>query len=151
MTDFDKLKEDFTHYLESNRYRKTPERYAILRKIDAQEHLFSVYSLHSLMQAEFPVSLATIYNTLNMLVDCKLIIRHKFEEQIVMYEKKTSDVIMSNYTVCNECGKTTKFTDNNISKSVEKKIFAKFEPSHYSLYVFGLCNKCKQKKLPTKK
>ena len=56
------------NYLEMNNHRKTPERYAILRAVYSIEGHFTLDELGEKMADEykFPVSRATLYNTLNL-------------------------------------------------------------------------------------
>jgi Fur family transcriptional regulator, ferric uptake regulator len=63
-----KVKEDvreiFTAYLEKNKQRKTPERYAILDEIYSHKDHFDVDALYVKMKnRNYHVSRATIYNT----------------------------------------------------------------------------------------
>ena len=56
------------NYLEMNNHRKTPERYAILRAVYGMEGHFTLDELGEKLTEDykFPVSRATLYNTLNL-------------------------------------------------------------------------------------
>ena len=65
----DRVKAQFTEYLQTNHRRKTPERYAILDAAYDMDALFSLDDLNLLLEEKhFRVSMATLYNTVNLLV-----------------------------------------------------------------------------------
>lgn len=146
---FEKVKETFTEFLKKNNHRKTPERYAILERICRYDGHFNAESLHKEMQLEYRVSLATVYNTLELLQQSHLIVKHQFGQQEAQYEKAFDDKV-HHHLVCADCGKVKEFSDKQIRTTIQAKRFAYFEASHYSLYVYGLCSKCKQKRKAVK-
>lgn len=139
------VKNIFTDYLVKNKHRKTPERFAILEKIYALEGHFDAEELFDNMQEEYRVSLATVYNTLELLCDVGLVIKHQFDNQSAKFEKALGSSV-HHHLVCSECGKVKEFTDKKIRTAIQAKEFATFMPTHYSLYIYGYCGKCKQKK-----
>ncbi|HLP04495.1 MAG TPA: Fur family transcriptional regulator [Paludibacter sp.] len=140
---FDEIKKTFTEFLRAHKHRKTPERYAILERIYTYDHHFNAEVLYNDMQDKYRVSLATIYNTLELLLECKLIVKHQLGGQQAQYEKT-----FGNYThhhlICTNCGKVKEFSDKQIRVAIQSRSFAHFHTSHYTLYLYGLCSKCKE-------
>lgn len=141
---FETVKEIFTEYLKEHKHRKTPERYAILEHIDSIEGHFNAEVLYNLMLTNYRVSLATVYNTLELLLECKLIIKHQLGGQYAQYEKAYGS-ITHNHLICTNCGKVKEFSDKQLRISIQSRKFAHFYSTHYTLYLYGLCHKCKAK------
>ena len=73
------VKKLFTEYLQQRKLRKTPERFAILREIYSTNGHFDIDTLYNLMKEDkYLVSRATLYNTIELLLDCRLVIKHQF-------------------------------------------------------------------------
>ena len=75
------VRDILTSYLEMNNHRKTPERYAILDAVYDMEGHFTLEELGDKLNGElrFPVSRATLYNTLKLFMEMRLVIRHRFQ------------------------------------------------------------------------
>lgn len=134
------IKQQLTEHLERKGLRKTNERFAILEFIHKSKGHFDVDTLHELMQSKYPVSRATLYNTLELLLECNLVIRHQFGNNQAKYERTTDN--HHHHLICANCGSIKEFGDENISKLVHHKPLRGFKPSHYSLYIYGICTKC---------
>ena len=135
-------KQMFTDYLKEHKCRKTPERYAILDAVYSMEGSFEIEELLKFLEKErkFRVSCATVYNTMTLLQNANLVVRHQFGTTS-KYEKCLGTE--KSHMVCTSCGKVTEIENLNITETITANI-KKFHLTHYSLYLYGLCNKCHQ-------
>jgi Fur family ferric uptake transcriptional regulator len=71
------VKNIFKNYLKEHGHRQTNERFAILNEIYSSSGHFDVESLYKRMKSKkIPISRATVYNTLELLLNCNLIIKY---------------------------------------------------------------------------
>jgi len=138
----DSVKQKFTDYLTVKKCRKTPERYAILDLVYSKSGHFDMESLYKDMDnGPFKVSRGTLYNTMQLLVECRLVLKHQFGNNLSYYEKAYNNDF-HHHLICNQCGSVQEYKDAELKSVVQNKKIKRFTPTLYSLYIFGICGKC---------
>jgi len=137
------VRQVFTDYLEKNQQRKTNERFIILEEIYSRSDHFDAESLFTeLKKKKFQISRATVYNTLELLVNCELVKKHQFSNSQAHYEKSFG-FRQHDHLICIECGKVLEFCDPRIQQiSTMMGDVLHFDIPNHSLILYGHCRGC---------
>jgi Fur family transcriptional regulator, ferric uptake regulator len=136
--------EIFREFLKSEKNRITPERFEVMDSALDYEGHFGADDLYILMKNQNSgVSRATVYKTLELLVQCDLISKRNFGDNLTRYEsnfKKQSH----DHLICMDCGRIVEFTDPAL-EGLPERISSElgFDVESYSFNIFARCKNIK--------
>jgi len=135
----------FIQYLRENNLKVTQERLALLEEIfSTNEHLDADEVLARMKNKNKKVSRATVYRTLDLLVQCGLVRKSRLGHEHYFYEKVQPGK-RHDHMVCTHCGKILEFWDPDLDER-QRQICQeyRFRPSFYSIQIQGLCENCQK-------
>lgn len=142
-THLDEVHERFAAFLSERGQRKTPERMAVLDEIYATGDHVDADTLYArLRKRDVGVSRATVYNTLELLVESGLAARHQFGQHQARYERAYA-YWQHDHLICLDCGEILEFCDPRLQEIQETVAgIYNFEVARHALTVYGHCKRC---------
>ena len=87
---------------------------------------------------KYRVSRATLYNTIDLLLECNLVVKHQFGKNYSQFEKAYHSS-QHDHLICTETGKVIEFCDPRIIEIIRTACeINNFEPAYHSLYIYGV-------------
>ena len=139
------MRDRLTRYMEAKGLRKTPERYEILRVAGMSGGIFTIENLMQLMKenADFQVSRATLFNTMELLCEAGLAIKHSLS--IAAHYEMRTDSTPKAYVICHQCNTITKVSTSTAKLALQNLHVRYFNIEDKLLYMRGICRKCQAK------
>lgn len=134
----------FRSYLHDQRLPVTQQREAIAMTLFESDHQLSVDDLaETLRERGEHVGKATIYRTLNLLVQAELARELDFGEGFKRYEHQAGEA-RHDHLICTECGTVIRFTRDALDR-LQSEIAADygFAVESRRLKLYGLCAACR--------
>ncbi len=132
----------FRAFLKKRNLRQTPERFMVLEEVYAtNDHVDADELYLRLKQKGNRVSRATVYNTLDLLLDCDLVGRHQFGKNQAKYERAYS-YWQHDHLICLDCNEVLEFCDPRIQgiQEMVAEIY-QFDIKHHALHLYGHCRR----------
>ena len=136
--------EVFRKFLKDGKNRITPERFEVLDAALEYEGHFGADDLYILMKTQQSrVSRATVYNTLELLAQCDLLIKRNFGDNTTRYESNFKKQV-HDHLICVDCGRIVEFMNPKI-KQIPGEICGElgFDVESYSFNIFARCKDIK--------
>ncbi|MBE3582178.1 MAG: transcriptional repressor [Thermoanaerobacteraceae bacterium] len=127
-------------------YKITPQRRVILKAFlnNAREHL-SAEEVYNIVKGQYPdIGLATVYRTLDLLVDLDILQRINFGDGRARYEFSHRDEHHHHHLICVNCGRVEEF-DHDLLEFLEALVTEKtgFRITDHQLKFYGYCRECR--------
>lgn len=140
----DDLLDRFTRYLRDRRLPLTRQRLEIARAVfESPDHPSVDRLQRALADRRIRVGTATVYRTLDLLVESGLVRAHDFGEGFRRFEPM-SDRSRHEHLVCRRCGRADEFVNERLERMLEMIADEhQFLHQRHRVEIFGLCAECR--------
>lgn len=145
-------REEFEKLLREKGLKVTTQRLAVLtvlsQKPDSHLTAEEIYDLVKVSNPE--IGLATVYRTIQMLLELKIIDRINLDDGYVRYELghvyEDEDSHHHHHLICIKCGRVMSF-QGDLLEEFEKRIEGKtgFQIQNHDVKLYGYCTDCQEK------
>ena len=146
------LQDDFKKILKEKGLKITKQRMVVLKALASCEdkHL-TAEEIYEIVKADFPeIGLATVYRTIQLLVELDLVESIQLGDGYVRYEIgkfQGEETHYHHHLICLECGKIISFRDDLLDE-LEARIMesASFQVINHEVKLYGYCKECLEKR-----
>ena len=144
--------EEFKEMLKAKGLKVTNQRLIVLKVLDKHRDIhMAAEDIYKLVKAECPdIGLATVYRTVQLLLEMQLVDRINLDDGCVRYEIGHRVAGESKHThhhlICKDCGKVLSFNDDlleELENHIEK--MTGFRVLDHELKFYGQCKDCAEK------
>lgn len=136
--------EHFSRFLAGKSLRYTAERQAVVGAVFEKHRHFEADDLLVWARAHHPrVSRATIYRTLELLVNAGLVRQMTFGDKSAQHYEQVLGIPHHDHLICLSCGRVQEVFSADLEREQDALCERHgFEVHHHNLEVFGLCRRC---------
>ena len=134
----------FSKFLEKKDLKLTSQRRTILRQAMHDGHFSAEMLLDFSKKADATISKATVYRTLSLLKESKILEEQDFGDGKKLYERAQGRKHHDHF-VCIKCGRIIEFENDPIERLQDSEARKhRFKVVYHSLKLFGFCKSCSQ-------
>ena len=138
----------FNNFIDKKRLRRTPERIAVLEMIYNKDEHFTVENLYlDMVNSNMRVSRATVYNTLQLLLECGLVNKLNIGNSSTYFEKAFG-CPEHDHIICTNCNKIIDFRVRKMAEirlSIERRLGIRILDHKLIFYAECLDENCPHK------
>ena len=137
--------QDLKKVLRAHELKATSQRIALLKLLNSTHEHFDAEEIYfELRKQEKNVSRATVYRSLEALVEQELVSKLDFGDGRMRYERSKGDDEHHDHLICERCGKVIEFF--NLEMEAQQLSVCEdhdFTPTTHTMYIFGTCAECR--------
>ena len=142
------LLERFRRHLRDHRQPVTRQRDQVAQTVfQSEEHISVEEIIRRLRDQGEAVGTATVYRTLELLVESGLVRAHDFGEGFKRYEPMLAQA-HHEHLICERCGRVVEFQNERLERMLP--IIADehaFQHRRHRVEIYGVCRECRQQEL----
>jgi Fur family ferric uptake transcriptional regulator len=139
----EKTKEIFRSFINDKALRYTYQRDIIIEELHRHQGHMTPDEFYDIVKRKHPeIGKATVYRTLKLLEEAKLISKIEFGDRKIRYEI-CSEKEHHDHLICDKCKKSVEVFDPKI-ESLQNELAQRhgFELTGHRLYLYGICGEC---------
>ena len=144
-------KEKFKEMLKEKGLKVTNQRLLVLEVLaDHRDKHMTAEDIYELVKEDCPeIGLATIYRTVQVLLDLHVIDKVTFDDGFTRYElngEESASGHRHHHAICTGCGKVYSL-ESDLLDSLEEEVMEKlgFLVTNHEVKLYGLCSECRKK------